>query len=94
MRTIVGTATSRFRVGQDAAKEMKDLWYTGSHYDWCQHPLPERELFIIADGKEMRGGSMRGGAGAHYDGCRLLGGLSEIIHDVFSSRVTGRGVSW
>ena len=73
MRTIVGTATSRFRVGQDAAKEMKDLWYTGSHYDWCQHPLPERERFIIADGKEMRGGAMRGGAGAHYDGCRLLG---------------------
>ena len=32
VRTIVGTATSRIRVGQDAAKEMKDLWYTGSRY--------------------------------------------------------------
>ena len=79
VRTIVGTATSRFRVGQDAAKEMKDLWYTGSHYDWCQHPLPERELFIIADGKEMRGGAMRGGAGAHYDGCRLLGFAQPLL---------------
>ena len=57
VRTIVGTATSRFRVGQDAAKEMKDLWYTGSHYDWCQYPLPDREAFIIADGKAMRGGT-------------------------------------
>ena len=91
VRTIVGTATSRFRVGQDAAKEMKDLWYTGSHYDWCQHPLPERERFIIADVKEMRGGAMRGG-GIAANTWRQKGGTSQTeVGDLRTKACIGSG---